>query len=68
MENNIVWKSGFRVRLEKAVLYFKKNYPEKENSIEYKKAVDNFESRWHQKARTQTEKAILKRELDKLKI
>lgn len=67
MTGNIVWKSDFRVRLRKAVDYFKKTYL-KEDTIEYKKHVDNFEARWKPKAQSQVEIRILQREINKLKV
>ena len=62
-----VWKSDFRKRLKKSVEYFKKTHP-KEDTLEYRKHFDNFESRWKPKAQSQTEIRILQRELNKLKV
>lgn len=63
-----VWKIDFKSRLKKAIQDFKKRNPEPEDSIEYKKQLDNFESRWKPKAQSQVEIRILQREINKLKV
>ena len=67
MNNNIVWKSDFRVRLKKAIQDFKKRNPEPLDTVLYKKQLDDLESRWHPKAQSKTEQRIVRREIDKLK-
>lgn len=68
MNNNIVWKSDFRVRLKKAIQDFKKRNPEPQDTLQYKKQLDNFEARWKPKAQSQVEIRILQREINKLKV
>ena len=68
MNNNIVWKKDFRARLKKAIQDFKKRNPEPQDTLQYKKQLDNFEARWKPKAQSQVEIRILQREINKLKV
>lgn len=65
--SNPVWKMDFRVRLKKAIQDFKKRNPEPQNTLQYKKQLDDLESRWKPKAQSKTEQRVLERELNKLK-
>ena len=62
-----VWKIDFRARLKKAIQDFRKRNPEPLDTIEYRKQLDNLESRWLPKAQSKVEQRMVRREIDKLK-
>lgn len=67
MNNISVWKKDFNIRFKKAIKDFKKRNPESLNTLQYKKRLDDLESRWLPKAQSKTEQRIVRREIDKLK-